>query len=222
MTDELEFYEHKWNLVYPNWKREKKPYLKKDSGLEGELALKLLRKKISNGKVLDLGCGGGRNIILFSKAGFTVSGVDFSKKAVELAKQNCSEHKISAELVLGDVLNLKFSDSSFDCLLDFGLFHHLRKTAYKCYFKNILRVLRNDGYYVLYAFSSRSNKTNRFNPKAGRNWAVFLGHYYHYFSLSEIRKIFCRYFKIVKTELIREKSRNLAFYLIVMQKKVVK
>jgi len=51
-----------------------------------------------------------------------------------------------------------------------------------------------------------------------RNWSVRMNHYYHYFSMDEIRKIFSKYFRILESRTIREKGRILAFNLVFMQK----
>lgn len=212
---EKKFYEHKWQLV-KDWKRERNPYLKKQAGIEGNLALKLIKKHIKKGKVLDIGCGGGRNSILFANNGFTVSGVDFSKEAIKLAKLNDLKSKVNFKI--GNVLNLK-QKNYFDTILDFGCFHHMRKSQWKKYIQNTIKVLKPNSYFILYAFSTESQKTSRFDPKTKRNWAIFRGHYYHYFSKSEIKEVFSKYFKIISTKLIKEKGRKLAFYLTLMQKR---
>ncbi|VVB74668.1 Ubiquinone biosynthesis O-methyltransferase [Candidatus Tiddalikarchaeum anstoanum] len=215
---EHEFYENKWGLVFPSWKKEKKPYLKKEAGVEGRRGLELIKNHISHGVVLDIGCGGGRNSVLFAKAGFTVFGIDFSEKAVCLAKINAKEQGVAVTFGIGDALKLRYDNDYFDAVLDFGLFHHLRKSQYEKYIKNVIRVLKCRGYYLLYCFSTESEKTSRYES-GKRNWALFNGHIYHYFSKEEITKIFSKEFNILNYELIKEEGRKLAFNLVLLQKK---
>jgi ubiquinone/menaquinone biosynthesis C-methylase UbiE len=48
--------------------------------------VELLKNKKKR-KVLDLGCGDGRYLLLFAKAGFEVTGIDFSRAAIHRAKK---------------------------------------------------------------------------------------------------------------------------------------
>jgi ubiquinone/menaquinone biosynthesis C-methylase UbiE len=68
--------------------------------LPKEEAQKFIEKLPPRGKIIDIGCGPGRDAKLFSDSGFEVIGVDFSPKMVELAKQhapNCSFHVMDIE-----------------------------------------------------------------------------------------------------------------------------
>lgn len=42
----------------------------------------------AGGKILDAGCGSGRDLIAFKNLGFNVQGMDASKELVEIAKNN--------------------------------------------------------------------------------------------------------------------------------------
>ena len=68
--------------------------------------------KGKQGKVLDLGCGSGRNFIKNDNLKFY--GIDFSKKMLELAQKYANEKGIDAELVKSKVNKIPFSDEFFD------------------------------------------------------------------------------------------------------------
>lgn len=67
-------------------------------------------------KVLDAGCGTGRDAIFLAKEGFrVVGGVDASSVAIELAKNRAEELELSnLDFAVGKIEELPFSDALFD------------------------------------------------------------------------------------------------------------
>ena len=88
-----------WDLVAPKWNEYKKETYGGKTGLLG----KFLKKK--DKKVLDLGCGSGRN---FFKFGGVIYGVDFSKEMLKLAQENADKKGIKVILKKAEAHNLKF------------------------------------------------------------------------------------------------------------------
>lgn len=64
----------------------------------------------SGGKVLDAGCGSGRDTGLFNEKGFKVTGLDISRNLLEEAKKRYK----GIDFVEGDMLKLPFKDNTFD------------------------------------------------------------------------------------------------------------
>jgi len=58
------------------------------------------------GTVLDLGCGSGNHSLYLARQGYTVVGVDFSPKAISLAKEKARLAGVTLEFRLGDVTRL--------------------------------------------------------------------------------------------------------------------
>jgi 2-polyprenyl-3-methyl-5-hydroxy-6-metoxy-1,4-benzoquinol methylase len=54
-------------------------------------------------RVLDLGCGAGRHLVLLAKMGFEVYGVDISIAAIMKASERLNRLGLNAELCLGDM-----------------------------------------------------------------------------------------------------------------------
>ncbi len=74
-----------------------------------EEAQKFIARLPRGAKIIDIGCGPGRDAKVFSSFGFEVTGVDFSAKMIELARQNascCSFHVM-------DIEKLAFASESF-------------------------------------------------------------------------------------------------------------
>ncbi|UCG68980.1 MAG: class I SAM-dependent methyltransferase [Thermoplasmata archaeon] len=78
-------------------------------------------------RVLDLGCGNGRNSIYLAKEGMEVVGIDFSKALLRIVsnKVEWKEVRNSVELVMGDCAGLPFKNDSFDAVLYIATLHHL-------------------------------------------------------------------------------------------------
>jgi tellurite methyltransferase len=102
-------------------------------------------------KILDAGCGGGRNLVYFFQNGFDVHAIDPNPDAVtavkELAKKISPEipatnfHTASAE-------DLPFDDNYFDLVISSAVLHLANSEAH---FENMLnsmwRVLKPGGYF---------------------------------------------------------------------------
>lgn len=155
-----------------------------------------LKSKKVTGKLLDIGCGTGKNTIFFEKKKFNTSGVDFASSALKLCKKNAKREKSNAKFKVADIIGDNFKEK-FDVVIDCGCLHHIRKIYWKKYLKNILASIKKDGYFYLHGFGDNSYKLG-FAPK-NRNWRIKKGHYTHFFSIEEIKDLFGKHFKIVKT-----------------------
>jgi len=98
-------------------------------------------------RILDLGCGTGRNLVSLLKAGFDVSGFDSSKTALELTKQWLDEEDLDAPLHHGRMEELlPYGDDFFDAVISIQVIHHNFMTEILDTVNEIERVLRTGGY----------------------------------------------------------------------------
>ncbi|WP_007023137.1 class I SAM-dependent methyltransferase [Saccharomonospora iraqiensis] len=74
------------------------------------------------GSVLDAGCGTGDNTVLLAGRGHDVLGIDFSDRAVDLARRNAETHGVSVRFESADALALDGAER-FDTVVDSALFH---------------------------------------------------------------------------------------------------
>jgi len=72
-------------------------------------------------RVLEVGCGSGTNAIWLAEQGFTVTALDLSESALELAKNKKGIERCT--LLLYDFLEKPFPANSFDFVFDLGCFH---------------------------------------------------------------------------------------------------
>lgn len=107
-----------------------------------------LTKNLEGKKVLDVGCGSGILMLEFLKRGATVTGIDYSQKMLDLAKQELNFYKVDKKkykLILANATNLPFSDKSFDLVLATGLTDYMSDKDNQKFIKEAARVLKKDG-----------------------------------------------------------------------------
>jgi ubiquinone/menaquinone biosynthesis C-methylase UbiE len=114
--------------------------------------------KDQNGKVLDLGCGSGRNFSAFKKSQ-EIYATDFSKKMLEHAKQNAKNLKLNIELKKCLSNNLPFEDNFFDAVLCSAVLHCVdSEKKRQDTIKEIYRVLKPRGQALISTWGRKSSR----------------------------------------------------------------
>ena len=102
-----------------------------------------------SGRVIELGCGTGPILRRVCKKGFSGVGIDVSKTAVAMAKEQSKG--LDIKFRQGDVCNLNVKSlGKFDIVID-GLCLHCITAAKdrKAYFDNVFKILKDDGLFIL-------------------------------------------------------------------------
>ena len=141
--------QHFWNNFYDDTCRKVPFFVNKP---DENLVHYFEKEMIFPSKVLELGCGAGRNAIYLAKKGCSVVGVDLSENALEWAKKRISEEDVNVELVCANIFDLDFQQESFDFIYDSGCFHHIAPHRRVSYIEIINRLLKQDGYFALCSF----------------------------------------------------------------------
>jgi len=99
--------------------------------------------------VLDLGCGGGRNIEYFLTKANKVYGIDHSETSVKMASEINKEAIESGrcQISVGDVRSLPFDNESIDIITAFETIYFWDDIE-TC-FKEIYRLLKNGGQFLI-------------------------------------------------------------------------
>ena len=106
------------------------------------------------GRALDLGCGTGTNVVYLAEHGWDAVGVDFSPRAIGLARRRARDaHADRARFRVADVTRLPDLGARFDLALDIGCLHSLPRERRIDYARGLLERLAPGGTYLLYAFS---------------------------------------------------------------------
>lgn len=99
--------------------------------------------------VLDLGCGGGRNIEYFLTKADKVYGLDHSNTSVKMASE-INKKAIDTgrcKILVGDVKNLPFEDETIDIVTAFETIYFWNDIE-EC-FREIYRVLKKEGQFLI-------------------------------------------------------------------------
>ena len=110
------------------------------------------------GRALDLGCGTGTNAITLTKSGWKVTGVDFSKRAIRKAVEKAKRAGLEIEFIRADVTDLSMLSGQYDLALDIGCLTGLENRARGSYARELKRLVRAGGWYMLYAWLPRKWK----------------------------------------------------------------
>jgi cyclopropane fatty-acyl-phospholipid synthase-like methyltransferase len=104
-----------------------------------------------SGRALDLGCGTGTNVITLAKAGWQVTGIDFVRRAIQVARRKVRQAGVNADLRVGDVTRLDDLRGPFDLILDIGCYHGLSTPGKQAYRENICNLLAPTGNFLMYS-----------------------------------------------------------------------
>lgn len=122
---------------------------------------------LSGKRVLDAGCGEGKNSVFLARAGAHVVAMDASFPAIENGKRRWpAEPNVIWEIA--DVVSLKLASESFDIVVAYGLVHCLPSSAaiHSC-ITTLQTATKRGGYNIFCAFNSREQDLSAhpgFNP----------------------------------------------------------
>ncbi|MDN3296998.1 class I SAM-dependent methyltransferase [Streptomyces ficellus] len=114
------------------------------------------RGLITGGRVLDLGCGPGRNALHLASLGFEVDAVDLSPAAIAWAEDRARETGAEVRFVQGDAFALAGGELAgpYDLIYDSGCFHHLPPHRRISYLTLLDRLLAPGGLFALTCFAA--------------------------------------------------------------------
>ncbi len=101
-------------------------------------------KKRGVKKVLDLGCGSGRNLFYLVKQRFEVSGIDIAPTGIRQIREKLGDRK--ADLKVADIFaKLPYPDDFFDAIVSVQVLQHAKEKKIKGLVSEMVRVLKPKG-----------------------------------------------------------------------------
>ena len=128
-----------------------------------------------NSKILDAGCGGGRNLVWFLRNNYKVFGVDQNQDAIEYCRQLAGEltpNSAPKNFQISSVEKMPFADKSFDLIISNAVLHFaMDENHFHQMFDEMWRVLRPNG--ILFArLASDIGIENRVHSLDGRRFLL--------------------------------------------------
>lgn len=105
-------------------------------------------------RVLDVGCGTATLVLMIKRAypGADVVGIDPDEGILKTARIKVRESGLSIALDKGSAVSLPYADASFDRVVSSLVFHHLTSAEKRTAAREIFRVLRPGGLFLLADF----------------------------------------------------------------------
>jgi SAM-dependent methyltransferase len=125
--------------------------------------------RLPSGKVLELGCGPGRNAIYFAERGCTVDASDLSREAIEWGKERADEKGVTVNFIHKNIFDLDIEEASYDIVYDCGCFHYIPPHRRVSYLDLLNKALKPGGYFAITCF----NLGGKFGGAEISDWDVY-------------------------------------------------
>src|SRR3989344_2817798 len=111
----------------------------------------LKKQGIRKGRLLDVGCGKGRNSIFFAKNGWEVYSIDFVPEIINELNNSSKKNNLKLTAICQSATEkLPFPDNHFDAVIDIFCYKHQTDKKKQKKFRNELyRILKKNGLYLL-------------------------------------------------------------------------
>lgn len=128
-------------------------------------------------KILDVGCGSGRNMWMLAGLGHHVEGMDRDEEIIDYINSQILENpeRGNVRARVGQIEALPFPDKSFDCVMCIAVLHFATNSAhFEQQFSELVRVTKSGGIVFLrlvtgHTFSVISQTNQRANLPDGTN-----------------------------------------------------
>lgn len=124
-------------------------------------------KRLKGKKVIDLGCGGGRDIPLFLNKGIDITGIDYSKETIK----RCKKLFPSVRFYKRDIRETKFKDKTFDGVWACASLLNLKKKDMPKTLLEIKRILKKEG--IVFISVKEGNKERYVPDKISKRFFSF-------------------------------------------------
>ncbi|MGD0591843.1 MAG: class I SAM-dependent methyltransferase [Bacteroidota bacterium] len=149
--------------------------------------------------ILIPGAGYGRNAKLFMDSGFTVTGIEISERAIEIAKEN----NVNIKYFNGSILDMPFDSEKYDSIFCFNVLHLFLKEERKVVIDKFRNQLKEHGYGFIVVMSELEESFGKGEEIEPNTNESRIGKPIHYFTDSDLREHF-KEFQIIESGIIEE------------------
>lgn len=118
--------------------------------------MKLYAERLRSGetlRALELGFGGGNNIVFLATEGFETYGIEGSPSAQAFASRQIEDKGLKAELKVGDFVRLPYPDNFFNLVIDREAVYCNVPSAIQQTIHEVYRVLKQGGRFLTFMYS---------------------------------------------------------------------
>ena len=187
----LAYYREKADSAYWDqlWNKKLRPdyYAKPPRQLLGYHSKYFLRYLPREGRILEAGCGLGKNVLGLRRLGYDCEGIDYASESIRIAGAACPD----LPLRVGDVTNVDVPDGYYQAYISLGVVEH-RKDGPEPFLKEAHRITADDG--VLFVSVPYFNPLRRLKARMGScpNIPEDLEFYQYAFVPGEMREMLAR------------------------------
>lgn len=120
-----------------------------------------------NFRVLDIGCGNGKNMIY--RQDLQMVGLEHSQSLTDICVQR------GLKVLQGDARNLPFEDNTFDAIIMIAVIHHINPDEHIKVLNEIKRVLKTNGTCLITNWAVEQPEDSRRSFKLGLNMVTWKG-----------------------------------------------
>jgi SAM-dependent methyltransferase len=140
--------------------------------------------------ILIPGIGYGRNAKIFLENGITVTGIEISKTAIELAR---THNKLEIPIYHGSVTEMPFDDKLYDGIFCYALIHLLNNRERKKLISDCYRQLKSGGYMFFSTVSKKDSLYAKGKPLSKDRFEVIKGAKVFFYDAESINREFEKY-----------------------------
>lgn len=141
-------------------------------------------------EVLIPGIGYGRNAKVFLENGMNVTGIEISKTAIELARNQLN---LNIKIYHGSVTDMPFDDQLYDGIYCYALIHLLNKRERKKFIEDCYNQLRTNGYMIFTTISKNNSMYKTGKQLSKDRFRTMHGAELFFYDADSIKKEFEKY-----------------------------
>ncbi|TWH58106.1 Xre family transcriptional regulator [Desulfitobacterium sp. LBE] len=105
-------------------------------------------------KLLDIGCGEGKDAVFFARNGYDVTAFDISDAGIEKTKHLADNAGIQVKVFKADILDYRL-DTNFDILFSSGVLHYVKPQLREEIFSNYKQFTNPNGLHIFNVFVNK-------------------------------------------------------------------
>jgi len=154
--------------------------------------------------ILIPGIGYGRNAKIFCDNGINVTGIEISKTAIDLARQN----GLDIRIYHGSVTDMPFDNKLYDGIFCYALIHLLNNRERKKFIKDCYSQLKPNGYMIFTAVSKHAPMFGKGKQLSKDRFETIKGVKIFFYDSDSVKREFGKYGLIASSE-IDESTKNM-------------